>query len=571
MKIQRLLILFFLASMMTLQAQTPAKYWVHFKDKVGTPYTVAHPEAFLSPRAIQQRLHFRIPVTTTDLPINPEYVRRVLAADSTAYLCATSKWLNAITIYSTQDSVASLLRRLPFVAQVECTSRLDTVEAEPILLYEYTSNPALATSSIASGTPASIDYGRSDLQVRMTNAHWLHRMGYMGQGIRMMVMDGGFENVDSIPFFQTLREDHRLLGARNLVRPDEDPFRKHNHGTMVLSCMASFNPGQLVGTAPMAEYYLCQTEDARSETKVEEDYWVAGLEWADSLGCQVLNSSLGYTRFDDTVSQRRTYADLNGIVSRASQAATIASAKGMIICNSAGNEGSGKWKYIGTPADANGILSVGAVMADSTAASFSSFGPTADGRLKPDVCALGLMVSVCNGKGRLSMAAGTSFASPIMAGMVACLWQAFPEKNNVEIMDAVRKSGSSYALDKNPQMGYGIPDFLKAYNILRQQSYSYPDAGVYFSDYRLLKQKNGKWQTMATVYYSAPNSGSLSFEVKSGGKMKVKQVSAEAAGDAHVACYLITLPPLKKGEKYRVEEMNVQCGGKPFSFVFGLE
>ncbi|MBO7491115.1 MAG: S8 family serine peptidase [Bacteroidales bacterium] len=553
-------------------AQTSSKYWVQFKDKEGTPYKVTHPEEFLSPRAIALRQLHRIPITTTDLPVSPQYVRQVLALDSSLYLCTTSKWLNGITVCSTNDSVADLIRKLPFVVEVECTSRMDTVEEEPILLFYYEDkNPSGMTYSWDAKANVNMDYGSAKAQVEINNAHWLHRMGYHGEGMQMMVMDAGFVNVDTISFFRTLRDDHRLLGARNFVQPDQDPFRKHDHGTMVLSCIASYNPGKLVGTAPMAQFYLCQTEDSRSETKVEEDNWVAGLEWADSLGCQVLNSSLGYTRFDDTVAQRRTYEDMNGTVSRASRAATIAALKGMIICNSAGNEGSSKWKYLGAPADANSILTVGAVMANGNAASFSSFGPTADGRVKPDACAIGLMASVCNSKGQLSFAAGTSFSSPLLSGMVACLWQAFPEKSNHEIMDAVRKSGSFYTLDKNPQMGYGITDFLKAYNILRQQSYSYPDAGVYFSDYALEKQKNGKWQTMATVYYSAPNNGSLSFEAKSGGKLKVKRISATTAGDAHVVCYLITFPPLKKGEQYRVEEMNVQCGGKPFSFVFGLE
>ncbi len=554
-------------------AQTPAKYWVQFKDKQGTAYRIDKPEEFLSPRAIMFRQLNNIPIDELDLPVSEVYVRQVLSLDSSNWQCTRSKWLNGIVFYSEDADILEKVRALPFVEEAECVIKMDTVERQPVVAFYYDKmqdNPNLkVTHTLLDDVAAGdFDYGRASVQVKMNNAHWLHRMGYHGEGMQMMILDGGFEHVDTISFFSRLRDDQRLLGGCNVVEPGVSHFEKHNHGTMVLSCIASYAPGKLVGTAPMVQVYLCQTEDSRSETKVEEDFWVSGVEWADYLGCQVLNSSLGYTRFDDTIAQPRAYEDLNGKVSRASRAATIAASKGMIICNSAGNEGSAKWHYIGTPADAKDILTVGAVMANGSPAPFSSFGPTADGRLKPDACAVGMMAAVCNGKGKNSFAAGTSFASPILAGMVACLWQAFPEKSNFEIMDAVRKSGSALDHSDN-QMGYGIADFLKAYNILRNQSYA--DAGVYFSDYAPEKLKNGKWQTMATVYYSAPNNGSLNFSVKSGNKLKVKRISHVAARDAHVVFYRITFPPLKKGEKYRVEEMNVQCGGKPFSFVFGLE
>lgn len=570
---KKLLLLFFMFNLLFVSAQTSSKYWVHFKDKVGTPYRVDRPEEFLSPRAIALRQQHRIPITTTDLPVSPEYVRQVLALDSSLYLCTTSKWMNGITICSTNDSIADLIRQLPFVEEVECTHHMDTLEEEPILLFYYEEdNPSQMTYSW--GADRNMDYGNAQAQVRMNNAQWLHRMGFHGEGMRMMVMDGGFVNVDSILFFQTLRDDHRLLGARNFVQPDKNPFRKHSHGTMVLSCIASYNPGKLVGTAPMAQFYLCQTEDARSETKVEEDNWVAGLEWADSLGCQVLNSSLGYTKFDDTVAQRRTYEDLNGIVSRASQAATIAAAKGMIICNSAGNEGSGKWKYLGTPADANGILTVGAVMADSSTAGFSSFGPTADGRVKPDACAIGLMASVCNSKGRLSWSAGTSFSSPILAGMVTCLWQAFPEKSNYEIMEAVRRSGHLY---ENPddQLGYGITDFLKAYNILRQPE---PDNGmIWFDSYVAKKNKKGNYE-LYVVLLESENSVSQ-FSLMSGRKMKIKRQVADLNHLPHKAgavlprlsLYTLRFPKLSNLEQWRLEELEIEYEGNKYRYVIGQE
>jgi len=282
--------------------------------------------------------------------------------------------------------------------------------------------------------------------------------------------------MDTISHFRALREEYRLLGVRNFVQPGVNPFLKEGHGTNVLSCIVSYIPGDLVGTAPKVCVYLAKTEDGRSENKIEEDNWVAGIEWADSLGCDVINSSLGYTKFDDSL-QVREYRDLNGHTSRASQAATIAATKGLLICNSAGNEGSGKWKYIGSPADAKDIITVGAVDVNGKKARFSSFGPTADGRVKPDACAVGQNTYVANVIGVTGVSQGTSFSSPLMAGMVTCLWQAFPNKSNYEIMDAVRQSGSQFSAPDSA-LGYGVTDFLKAYNLLLQPHKIYGSDGT---------------------------------------------------------------------------------------------
>jgi hypothetical protein len=233
----------------------------------------------------------------------------------------------------------------------------------------------------------------------------------------------------------------------------------------VLSCIVADIPGRLTGTAPMASVYLAQTEDNRTENKIEEDNLVAGLELADSLGCDIINISLGYIQFDDTIQPSRTYKDLTG-TSRASLGATIAASKGIIICNSAGNEGDKQWKRIGSPADAKDILTVGAINIFGKRAGFSSYGPTADGRIKPDACAVGECVFAVNPNGKGALVSGTSFSSPMLSGMVACLWQMFPQKTNYEIMEAIRKSGNQ-ANKPNASLGYGITDFFKAYNILQ--------------------------------------------------------------------------------------------------------
>lgn len=458
-------------------AQSPAKYWVAFTDKKGTPYSIDKPEAFLSPRALELRKTHGIAIDERDLPVNPDYVRQVLALDTAARCFTTTKWLNGMTVYALRDDMKEAIERLPFVDSVERTDvpKEPLPPAGPAYVFPGSGGQPMLTYQSDIQKNNDFDYGQAALQVRVNNVHWLHRMGFRGEGMQMMILDGGFENIDTISCLKALRDDHRLLGARNFVEPEKDPMRKHSHGTMVLSCIASYTPGLLVGTAPMVKVHVAQTEESGSEDRVEEDNWVAGLEYADSLGCQVLNSSLGYTTFDDTVNQR-TYADLTGEVSRASRAATIAASKGLLICNSAGNEGASKWKYIGAPADAKDILSVGAVNVKGKRAYFSSFGPTADGRIKPDACAVGRSTYLSTPAGIVTIADGTSFSSPMLSGMVACLWQAFPEKSNYEIMEAVRQAGGhNFRLngtrismpDSNDGYGYGITDFLRAYNILK--------------------------------------------------------------------------------------------------------
>lgn len=451
-----------------LRAQSPAKYWIAFADKEHSGYSVSRPEEFMSERALALRQKHHIPIDELDLPVSREYVRQVLALDTSARLFTSSKWLNGVTVYAESDSFADHVGKLPFVTFVERTVRLDSAETQGTMFSYPLDGEVRHTLLSDIQQRGDFDYGYANDQIRLNNAHWLHRLGFHGEGIRMMVLDGGFEDVDQMKMFEPLRADHRLLGARNMVQPELDPMRKHTHGTMVLSCIAAYQPGVLVGAAPMVEVYLCQTEDARGENPVEEDNWVAGVELADMLGCQILNSSLGYTVFDDST-QRRTYEDLNGRVSRASRAATIAASKGMLICNSAGNEGMKDWKHISSPADAKDILSVGAVSPSGLYASFSSKGPTADGRVKPDACAVGNGVYVGSPQDKVRASAGTSFSSPLLSGMVSCLWQAFPEKSNYEVMRAVRASGHS-ASDPDPYYGYGVTDFLCAFNYLYQSA-----------------------------------------------------------------------------------------------------
>lgn len=531
-----------------VQAQTPAKYWVQFRDKAGTPFSIERPEEFLSPRAIALRQLHRIPIEETDLPVNPDYVQRVLSLDSSMRLCVQSRWQNAITVYVDREEVMDQVRQLSFVQAVERTIALKAVERDSLPAFRYVDDGAIThTYALDVLKQGDFAYGKSERQIRLNGAHWLHRMGYRGENMQVMVLDGGFSHADTLTAFETLRRDHRLLGARNLVVASENPFLEHTHGTSVLSCMATYMPGVLVGSSPMAQFYLCQTEDGRSEHKIEEDNWVAGIELADSLGCQVLNSSLGYTEFDDSL-QRRTYADMNGKVSRASQAAAMAVAKGMIVCNSAGNEGGKAWAHIGAPADSYGILAVGAVTHLGRLAYFSSHGPSFDGRVKPDVCAVGDGTWTVNATGRVTQSSGTSFSSPLFAGMVTCLWQAFPEKSNVEVMEAVRQSGSRY---DNPDslMGNGIPDLLKAYNLLRQPKLS--KSSVLFDSF--VAEYDTLFFKIQTKF--VPEVKLLSSE-KFAKKVRVYSFLTE---DGSLQ-YAVVLPKLKSKEVFRMADLEIVVG-----------
>jgi len=568
---------------MAAYAQTPAKYWVAFTDKKGTPYSIDNPEAFLSPRAIELRKAHGIAIDERDLPVNPDYVRQVLALDTAARCFTTSKWLNGMTVYALREDMKEAIEQLPFVDSVERTDvpKEPLPPAEPAYIFPGSGGQPTFSYQSDIQKKNDFDYGKAALQVRVNNVHWLHRMGFRGEGMQLMVLDGGFQNIDTISCFEIMRNDHRLLGARNFVQPEKDPMRKHTHGTMVLSCIASYLPGKLVGTAPMVQVYVAQTEESGSEDRVEEDNWVAGLEYADSLGCQVLNSSLGYTTFDDTVNQR-TYADLTGEVSRASRAATIAASKGLLICNSAGNEGGKKWKYIGTPADAKDILSVGGVNIKRNRAYFSSFGPTADGRIKPDACAVGRNTYLSTPLGIITMADGTSFSSPMLCGMVACLWQAFPEKSNYEIMEAVRQAGDHNISfdgliisqpDTNDGYGYGITDFLRAYNILK-----YGETDVFIPFYTIDNPKVNHTLRVFRKQNSTPSAITITpihfidgQMVECGKTAKVKTVSEPHLTPYGLVEHDIILPKLSNKHPYQLYRIDFVIDGKTVSRIVGQE
>lgn len=454
-----------------ISAQT--KFWVQFTDKNNTPYTTSNPSAFLTARSIQRRINQNIPVTVQDLPVDPAYISQVDNINNVTVI-NRSKWFNAITIFTNDPAAITAIQGLPFVQSVSPVARyvwnndLEDNSLKPISAGDLRSAPPPDPTS-------AFNYGSAFNQANMIGAVCMHNLGYDGTGMVIAVLDAGFLNADTLSAFDSLFLQNRVLGTWDFVSNNSQVYDDNQHGTMVLSCIGGNWPGQIVGTAPRASFWLLRTEEAATEYIIEEDNWVSGAEFADSVGADVLNTSLGYTTFDDP-SQNHTYADMNGNVCRISIAHDIAVSKGMFAVCSAGNSGTSSWFYIGAPADADSALAVGAVDFSGAYVSFSSKGPSSDGQVKPNVAAQGLNATVQAPDGQILGASGTSFSSPITCGAVACLWQANPTYTVMQLMNVIQMSGSQF---NNPDslLGYGIPDFCAANILLKDGGFGLPEPG----------------------------------------------------------------------------------------------
>jgi subtilisin family serine protease len=455
-----------------LYAQETAKqYFISFKDKQNSPYQLSRPEAYLSPRALERRQKQAIKINERDLPVNPDYLRQVAATG--AHLYYSSKWFNGVLIEASEESLQKILQ-LPFVAgspQVAKPKIDKTRKKENLLQSALKGTQEIAASAEAPDSELSIAgaeaYGSAYAQAQMIGADRMHSQGYRGKGMVIAVFDAGFHAVDRLPAFKHLFDKQQILGTWDFVMNEAEVYEDDDHGRMVLSCIAAYAPGKMIGTAPEASFYLFRTEDAATEYRIEEYHWLRAAEVADSLGVDIINSSLGYTQFDDKSTNYR-YEDMNGKTAVISRAAEIAAQTGMIVVTSAGNEGGGSWRYVSAPADAPSVLSIGAVNSQGKVAYFSSRGKTADGRTKPDISALGQGTAVTRGDGSIGSSSGTSFSAPVSTGLVAGLWQAFPELSSQELMEVLRKS-ASMATQPNEDYGYGIPDFERAQALALQK------------------------------------------------------------------------------------------------------
>ena len=437
---------------LSVQAQKTGKYRITLADKEGTAYAIDRPQEFLGPRAIERRNRQQLPVDSTDLPVSGVYLKAL--EDAGAAVIATSKWNNTALVEVADSSSVERMKALPFV-----------VSARKVWVQPDSIPPRNASRKEEVKNEVELDslyYGPAFRQINIHGGDSLHAEGFTGRGMHVAVIDAGFYNADEIGLF-----DHmQLLGTRDFVNPQSDIYAENSHGMKVLSCMAANIPDVFVGTAPDASYWLLRSEDADSEQPVEEDYWAAALEFADSAGVDVVNTSLGYYAFDNAVDNYR-YRDLDGHRSLMSNTASMAAGKGMVVVCSAGNSGSGQWKKITPPGDAEHVITVGALYRNLSNAEFSSIGHTADGRIKPDVMAVGASSTVAGTNGSVSRGNGTSFASPILCGVVACFWQACPWLTAKEVIQAVQQAGDRADCPDNIY-GYGVPNLWEAYLILNE-------------------------------------------------------------------------------------------------------
>jgi hypothetical protein len=447
-------LIIFICFHILLQAQD--QFWVVFKDKKESSFSLNHPEEFLSSQALTRRTLFDLPITQSDIPISDSYVSQILDFEASAL--KSSKWLNGVLFTSASPSFYVDVKTLPFVASIKHIK----VSNDKNLKEKFDYNPA--TDLCENGHPV---YGCAYAPIAMLKGEFLHDRGFKANSIDIGVMDNGFRLVNTNRFFDSLNIMTKIHGVFNYVDNNSNVFSVGDHGAYVMSTLAANVKDTLLGSAPLGNYYLFTTEDNNAEGLAEEINWAMAAEWADSaLGTWVvLTTSLGYSQGFGDPSTNHSYEDMDGNTTIITVAADLAAQKGMLVVNSAGNEGKEPWKFITAPADGDSVLAIGALDQDALPASFSSYGPSADGRIKPNVSAQGRRIIAAKYDGTLESINGTSFSGPILAGLAACLWEAFPMKNNMEIIKAIEQSAHIYFAPEE-QYGFGIPDFYRAYEIL---------------------------------------------------------------------------------------------------------
>ncbi len=446
---------------LTLQSATAqySKHIIQLTNKNNNPYSLTHPSDYLSPKAIERRSKQNIAIDSTDLPVNPAYLDSIRSAGDVVVL-NTSRWLNHVLIETTDAVALAKINQFSFVKTVTpAAPRKASAKINP-----RTDLQPVRKQKRVQDAGNLLDYGSTAGQVNIHEGAFLHNKGLRGEGMVIAMLDAGYYQYDTNPAFDSIRLNNQVLDTWDFVKNKRSVAEEHMHGAVCLSTMAANSPGKLVGTAPKAKYYLFRTEDADSEHQIEEQNWVAAAERADSLGVDIISSSLGYYEFDDE-SRSYSYSNMDGQTAIITRGAEAAFSKGIIVCNSAGNSGQSAWRYIIAPADGKNVLAIGAVNVNGLVGAFSSYGPSSDGRIKPDVASVGEAAAVAGTDGNPAYVNGTSLACPNLAGLITCLWQAFPEMSNADITDAIKRSAERYTTP-NDRVGYGIPNMRVAYEIL---------------------------------------------------------------------------------------------------------
>ena len=466
-------------------------YFVKFTDKAQVPYSINNPSQFLSIKALNRRSKDNIPISSQDLPVDQSYIN--IVSNAGAKIMFITKWLNGIGISSVNPEGLETIRRLSFVERIEQIHSNMSVfgKSAADLLKTAVINDEESKDKIAgilnsnqlknNELITNLDYGLAETQIKMLNGDLMQKRGFLGENITIAILDNGFLNVNNLNAFDSLWFNNQVISTYDFVINDQIRFSAGDHGTKVLSIMAANKPGVFVGTAPKANYHLIRTEIEGSESLLEEYLWMCGAEYADSVGADIINSSLGYTEFDD-VNQNHHFSDLDGNTTIVTIAADIAASKGILVVNSAGNYANKPWQYIGAPADGDSVLAVGGVDENRVWAEFSSIGPSADGRIKPNIVAQAKRTAIIQNDGTVVFGNGTSFSSPIIAGLSACLWQSNPGLNNMQIKESIEKSANLYYWPDS-HYGYGLPDFNMAMKLAQMisnsENYSQSFMGIF--------------------------------------------------------------------------------------------
>jgi serine protease AprX len=486
------------------------RHIVELTDKKGTTHTIANPSTYLSAKAIARRTKQNIAIDSTDLPISAIYLDSLRNVPDVIVI-NVSKWLNQVLIETTNPTSLERINNWPFVRSLKeiGVARMRPPSQTPNKFGETitpTNNRIQQTNNVN-----AISYGNTFNQIHIHDGEYLHDLGFTGRGITIAILDAGFNSYKTNPAFDSVRLGNRILGTYDFVLNEESVNEDNSHGANCFSIMASNRPGILVGSAPHASYWLLRTENTASEYPTEEQNWAAGAEFADSVGVDMISSSLGYVDFDDPAFDH-TYAERDGNTSMVTRAADMAAKKGILVINSAGNYGllTNDQKFVPCPADGDSVFTIGGVDVNGNIYPLSSWGPNGKGDIKPNVVSVGQGTYFANTAGNASTGNGTSYAAPNLAGLVACLWQAFPEFTNMEIIDYVQRSSNRYD-DPHERFGYGIPNFAVAHTLLSNERQA-RNTDVVLGD-KWLKAYPVPFPSTFNVIMKAPVSGKASVQL----------------------------------------------------------
>lgn len=489
----------FVLVLISLESFAQDRYIIFLKNKDNSPYDFNAPTTYLSNKALLRRAAMRIAIDSSDLPVNPVYLQAI--ANTGAKILNTSRWFNTVTVQADTQQVINI-GSLNYVQSYKKVYGVNLHRAQAKNKFDefYKEENTNQNNYQFIG-----NYGGADNQIKMLKAEQLHLSNFTGKSMTIAVIDAGFRNTDTHRAFDSLRANNKILGTWDFSRNHPYVYDFSNHGTSVLSCIAANVPDSMIGTAPHASVYLLRSEEEAEEYLVEEYNWTAAAEFADSVGADIINSSLGYTTYDAN-SQSHTYADLDGNTTVITRAANIASSKGVLVVNSAGNSGSSSWFYMGAPADGTEVFSIGSVGPDQTISGFSSHGPTSAGETKPDVVAQGGPAYIARANnGSFGFGSGTSFSGPIIAGFSACAWELYkvshPLSKPAELKAWI-KQNSNNANNPNNEYGWGLPDGSKLLlNAGLEQNKNkdiiiYPNPNKGFLQIKLVDQINKSYQVI---------------------------------------------------------------------------